>query len=124
MSAHGTVHFNELNTWEPQKAMAFYGKTLGWTFDEMPGPDGTSYILAKSGEAVVAGIFTYTSPFFDGAQDFWLTYIAVDHIDRRCEAARAAGANVRRPPFDVPGFGRIAVLDDATGVTLAFIQSL
>jgi len=122
MSAHGSIFFNELNTWDPQKAMAFYGRTLGWTFDEMPGQGGHAYILAKSGEAVVAGIFTYTSPFFDGAQDFWLTYIAVDDIDRRCEAARAAGAHVRRPPFDVPGFGRIAVLDDATGVTLAFIQ--
>ena len=124
MSAHGSVFFNELNTWEPQKSMAFYGQTLGWTFEEMPGPDGTSYFLAKSGDAVVGGIFTYTSPFFDGADDIWLPYIAVDDIASACTAAGAAGGNVRRPPFDVPGFGRIAVLDDTTGVTLAFIQPL
>ena len=118
----GTVYFNELNTWNPEEAKAFYGDVLGWTFQEVPTGDGQTYILARSGDALAGGIFTYTSPMFDGAQEFWLTYFAVDDIDARCEAAKANGAHVRRPPFDVPGFGRIAVLDDPAGATLAFIQ--
>lgn len=122
MTTHGGIHFCELNTWHPDKAMTFYGQTLGWTFEAMPMGDGPDYHLARANGSVVAGIFAYTSPDFDGLPDVWLTYVAVDDVDARCAAAEAAGATINRAPFDVPGFGRIAVLDDPTGAVIAFIQ--
>ena len=121
MTADGRPHWFELNTWDPEKAKTFYAESFGWTFMEMPVPNAPAYILCKSGEDVVAGIFTLTSPFFDGATDMWLTYFAVEDIDARIEQVAKAGGHVRRPPWDIPGFGRVAVLDDATGATQAWI---
>jgi predicted enzyme related to lactoylglutathione lyase len=34
--------WHELNTWEPEIALAFYGRTLGWKFDSTTLPDGGS----------------------------------------------------------------------------------
>jgi predicted enzyme related to lactoylglutathione lyase len=38
---HGSFHWNELLTRDPEKAKKFYGGTIGWTFGGMPMPDGT-----------------------------------------------------------------------------------
>ena len=40
MADHGTFYWNELMTRDAEKAKAFYGATLGWTFDAMPMPEG------------------------------------------------------------------------------------
>ena len=39
--------WHELNTWEPEIALAFYGRTLGWKFDSTTLPDGGSYWIAR-----------------------------------------------------------------------------
>ena len=57
MAAHGTFLWNELNTRNPDAAKTFYAATLGWTFDGMPMPDGTYWVI-KMGDASVGGIFT------------------------------------------------------------------
>lgn len=44
-----------------------------------------------------------------------MSYIAVDNIDERLELAVAHGGEVIRPPFDVAGIGRIAILRDVGG---------
>ena len=63
MTKHGFIHYNERNTWDPEPLKEFYAKTLGWTFEEIQGaPDTPPYTLCKSGDAVVAGMFTYHSP--------------------------------------------------------------
>ena len=36
MADHGTFYWNELMTRDAEKAKAFCGATLGWTFDAMP----------------------------------------------------------------------------------------
>ena len=54
-SQHGVFHWNELLTNEVEAAKAFYEKTLGWSFDEMPMP-GFTYHIAKAGDQVVGGL--------------------------------------------------------------------
>ena len=53
MAEHGTFYWNELDTHDPKAACAFYGKALGWTFDEMPMPDSsiTSPITSRKAAA-------------------------------------------------------------------------
>jgi len=114
MAEHGVFCWNELMTRDTEKAKAFYGKTLGWTFSEMP-MENDVYTLANLGEKPVAGIFPMTGPEFDGVPEHWMSYIAVDNVDERLELASAHGGTVIRPPFDVPGVGRIAILQDVGG---------
>lgn len=122
MSRHGMVHWNELNTHDSKAAMAFYGAVLGWTFDEMPMGDGSSYWLIKSAGEMVGGIFEMAHPAFDGIPEHWFTHIAVDDIARRVEAVTAHGGTITRPPFVVPGVGTLAVLQAASGSFCAFVQ--
>jgi predicted enzyme related to lactoylglutathione lyase len=48
-------------------------------------------------------------------------YIAVDDIDARVEKAKAAGASVIRPPFEIQGVGRIAILRGPGGAVFALM---
>jgi hypothetical protein len=50
-----------------------------------------------------------------------MAYIAVDDIDARLAKAEANGATVLRPAFDVPGIGRIAILQDPSGGAIGWM---
>ncbi|TYC49430.1 VOC family protein [Rhodobacterales bacterium] len=115
MVGHATFCWNELMTRDVEKARAFYGKCLGWTFSDMPMGDDGVYTIADMGDSQVAGIFPMSGPDFEGVPEHWMSYIAVDDIDERLELAAALGAQILRPPFDVPGVGRIALLKDVGG---------
>lgn len=115
MDQHGSIHWNELNTFAPAKARAFYEAVLGWSFDAVPMEGGT-YLVAKRGDAMVAGIFDMALGGLPPATpSHWLTYIAVDDVDARARQAVEAGGRVLRAPWDVPGVGRVAIIQDAAG---------
>ncbi len=123
MTPHGAFHWNELMTRNVDKAKAFYGETLGWQYESHPMADGGTYTLCKVGETMVAGLFEMEAgPAFDGSPDHWFAYIAVDDIDARIAGVEAAGGEVARPPFDVPGVGRFAVVKDGTGAFIGWIS--
>src|SRR5918993_3252152 len=120
MWSHGTVCWSELNTPDPERAKRFYADAVGWSFDPMPMEGGT-YWVAKAGETTVGGIFEMKGPAFANVPEHWMTYIAVDDIDARVEKAKAAGASVIRPPFEIPGVGRIAILRGPGGAVFALM---
>jgi predicted enzyme related to lactoylglutathione lyase len=69
----------------------------------------------------VAGIFPLSGPEFEGVPEGWMSYLAVDDVDARIEAAKAAGAKVMREPFEVPDVGRIAILQEPGGAGIGWI---
>ncbi|MCS0502331.1 VOC family protein [Ancylobacter mangrovi] len=119
---HGVFVWNELNSRDPEKAMAFYSATLGWRFEPMPMEDGGAYFIAWLGETRVAGLFPLAGPAFESLPAHWFSYIAVDDVDARLEKAVAAGGEALRPAFDVPGVGRIAVVSDTEGAVTGWIS--
>lgn len=120
MAAHGHFHWNELMTRDVEAAKAFYTRTVGWSFDGMPMPEGTYWVAMMDG-APVAGIFTMTDTMFAGMAECWFPYLAVDDIDVRVAAAKAAGATVTREPWHVEGVGRIAILKQPDGATVGWM---
>ncbi|MCP4383771.1 MAG: VOC family protein [Hyphomicrobiales bacterium] len=114
MTEHGTFHWNELHTRNVAKAKDFYGKTLGWTFEDMPMPEMV-YTIIRSGDEMVGGMFEMSGPAFEGMPEHWLSYIAVDDVDKRVQALKDAGGSVMREPWDVEGVGRIAMVADPGG---------
>jgi len=120
MAEHGSFYWNELTTNDVKTAKKFYRATLGWTFDGMKMPTGT-YWVAKSGEKMVGGIFDTTGTDMVDLPEHWLSYIAVDDVDKRVVKAKKAGAKVIRPPFDVPTIGRIAILKQPGGGVVGWI---
>jgi predicted enzyme related to lactoylglutathione lyase len=120
MESHGRFHWNELMTRDVEKAKKFYADTLGWSFEAMPMPDGTYWIATIDGEPV-AGIFDIGGAEYQGVNEMWMPYIAVDDIDARVRQAAQAGAKVMKEPFDVPGVGRIAMLTEPGGAGIGWM---
>ena len=121
MAEHGTFNWNELNTRDVEKAKKFYAKTIGWTFEGMPMEKGT-YWVAKAGDNMVGGIFDMNSIGLPKeVPEHWMSYLAVDDVDKRLAEAKKAGATVIREPFDVPGTGRIAILKEPGGAVVGWM---
>ena len=118
---HGTLYWNELMARNVEGAKTFYADTMGWSFDAMPMPGGGSYWVAKMGEQPVAGIFDIGGAEFNGMQEGWMPYIAVDNVDARTAKAVKAGAKVMKPAFDVPGVGRIVILTEPGGAGIGWM---
>jgi predicted enzyme related to lactoylglutathione lyase len=119
--SHGQFHWNELMTRDVARAKKFYGDAMGWTFQSMPMPDGGTYWLANVGDTPVAGIFEISGPGYEGVPESWMSYIAVDDIDARVKKATKAGAKVMKPAFDVPGVGRIVILEEPGGAGVGWM---
>ena len=124
MAGHGMVQWNELNTHDSAAARTFYGAVLGWTFDEMPMGDGSSYWIIRSAGEMVGGIFEMVNPAFAGIPEHWFTHFAVDDLRKRIETVRDNGGTVTREPFEVPGVGTLAVVQAASGSHCAFVEPL
>ena len=119
---HGTVWWSELMTRDVDAAREYYARVCGWDFDEMP-MDGGAYLVAMAHGKPVAGLMDMTG--LDGMEDVpphWFTYLAVDDLDVAMDAHRAHGGQVMRPPFDVDGVGRIAIVADPTGAAVGIMR--
>ena len=121
MSGHGVFFWNELLSEKVDAARQFYEATLGWTFDEMEMPNGGTYLVAMSEGKPVGGIIPMDSSMPGGDTSRWFAYIAVDDIDARLAGVEANGGKVTNPPFDVPGVGRIAIIEDPSGAPVGWM---
>ena len=119
--AHGTFIWNELVTQDVEKAKAFYATTMGWTYDRFPMADGEAYWIIKLGEQRVGGMYVFKSPDGVTIPDFWLPYIAVDDVDASVKQAVAKGAKLMKPIFEVPNIGRMAMLSEPGGASVAWM---
>ncbi len=117
---HGHFHWNELMTQDAEGAKAFYSETIGWTFNDMPMPDGV-YHVAMDGEKAVGGVFEMKGPEYKGEAAHWMSYLEVDDVDARVKKAVSAGAKIVRPAFDVPQVGRIALIEQPDGAKIGWI---
>lgn len=118
---HGKFVWNELNTHNVEAAKKFLATTFGWTFEGMP-MDGYTYWVAKKGDERVGGIFDLGSmKGCENVPEHWLSYVAVEDVDALYKKALAAGGKDGRAPFDVPGVGRIGILQQPGGSVLAMI---
>jgi len=116
MQTHGAFSWVEYQGQDASAARAFYEGVLGWTVTDMPMQDGSSYAGILLGEQPIGGFSPKPAP-----TSSWLAYVTVDDVDARTRAATKAGAKVLAEPFSAPGVGRIAVIEDPFGATLAFI---
>ncbi len=114
--------WHELNTWEPEIALAFYGQTLGWKFEPADLPDGAAYWIASKDGKLVGGVFGLTEPDYSGIPSHWMTYMSVADIDRAETDTASAGGEIMRPATRVPGVGRLAVVADSSGVLIGLIE--
>jgi len=123
MARHAPLNhwWHELNTWEPEQAISFYERTLGWKFEAASLPGGDYWIAHKDG-VPVGGIFALSAPQYDGIPSHWMTYMAVRDIDEAEHNTAFAGGEVTRPATIVPGVGKLAVVTDSSGAMVGLIE--
>jgi uncharacterized protein len=114
--------WHELNTWEPEMALAFYGRTLGWQFEPMALPDGQAYWVAKKDGRLVGGVFELTAPENEGVPTHWMTYLSVANMSDAEGQTCLAGGEMMRPPVKIPGVGKLALMADASGAMIGLIE--
>lgn len=116
----GTLCWNELGTNDTQKAGEFYSTLFGWTRETHQfGP--MEYTMFQNGDRGAGGMFKIT-PEMGPIPPHWLVYIAVDDCDATVQKAAELGASVMKPPDDIPGVGRFAILTDPQGAGFAVIK--
>jgi predicted enzyme related to lactoylglutathione lyase len=113
----GTWCWNELYTQDTAKSVAFYSGLAGFTEKAMDMPTGTYHVLSFDGKER-AGVMKAPMPM----PQAWMPYVQVSTTDQSVEKAKKLGAKVHVPGEDVPGVGRIAVLEDTQGGWIGLLQ--
>jgi predicted enzyme related to lactoylglutathione lyase len=111
----GTFVWYDVMTTDTKAAEAFYRKVVGWTAQDS-GMSDRSYTIVSTGPTMIGGIMPIPEEARAmGARPTWMGYIGVDDVDAYAAKVKAAGGVVHRPPEDIPGVGRFAVVADPHG---------
>lgn len=114
----GRFFWNELHTTDPDTALAFYEKVVGYSHRSADmGGGGTYHLLSASGTDR-AGVTAQDA----GVAPHWLPYVHVEDVDATLARARRLGATLSVDPADIPGIGRFGVLVDPVGASLAVMK--
>lgn len=122
----GSFSWAELATTDTAAAKAFYTALFGWTFTDGPmgpGPEDVYTRLQLEGRDVGALYPMMKDQQAHGVPPFWLCYVTVASADATAQKAKALGGRVIAEPFDVQDYGRMAILQDSSGATLAVWQA-
>ena len=119
----GMFSWTDLATTDQDAAKKFYGALFGWSTVDVPMGEGATYTMCKLGEHDAAAI----SPMNDvqkkmNAPPHWTCYFTVADVDATAKKVEPAGGKLIVPPFDVMDVGRMAVVADGAGGTLAIWQ--
>jgi len=113
----GTFSWVELLTSDADAAKAFYAELMGWTYEDLPLPEGGSYTMVLKDGKRVAGLHQPAPE--NAGPPAWLSYVTVEDADAAVERAKELGATTLAGPFDVMDAGRMAVLQDSQGAVFA-----
>ncbi len=107
---------------DPPAAARFYAGLLGWELqDSMPPNSRGHYFVARVQGRDVAAVSSLAGD--EATRAAWNTYIWVDNADETARRVEQAHGRVLTAPFDVPGAGRMAECQDASGARFRLWQA-
>ena len=121
----GRIIWHDLFTKDLKRSMDFYGHVAGWTYvtehatDFAWGGGEKDFVLALRDNEAGAGITDTPPNLLDG----WIAYIEVPDVDATTILAEKLGGRIVRKPFEVPGVGRNALLNDPNGARFGLALS-
>jgi uncharacterized protein len=118
----GEICWRELRTRDLAAAVDFYSKLFGWTL-EQSSLTPTPYKEIIVGNEAAGGMMAIDESWGpEPPPSHWACYIAVANADETAAKITENGGQVRVPPFDAPGVGRMAMVADPSGADFAIIQ--
>lgn len=109
---------------DTKAARRFYCEVVGWSAQDSPAP-GMDYTVFLVKDQGIAGLLPITDDARRaGVPPMWMGYIAVDDVDEAAKRLEQEGGKVHRPPTDVPGIIRFAVVADPQGAGFIIAKGL
>jgi predicted enzyme related to lactoylglutathione lyase len=115
----GSLVWNELLTTDVEKAGAFYSALFDWSPNATPTPNGTYYSFMVDDWGM--GGMMAIAPEMGPMPSSWLVYFGTDNVDASVTRATELGGKLMMPAMDMPGVGRMALLQDPTGAVFYVI---
>ena len=118
----GQFFWYDVVTTDTKAAAKFYGAVVGWGSQDAS-TSGQDYTLFTANGVPVAGLMPIPEQA-KGMPPAWLGYIWADDVDALCARLEKEGGKVLRPPTDVPGIIRFAVVADPQGAGFLLAKGL
>ena len=119
--APGTFCWAELGTNDEAGARSFYAELFDWQTEISPmGAGMGDYTTLRKRGKDVGGLYKlFPEQVEQGVPPNWLPYVSVASAEAAAARAAELGGTVLSPAIDVLDIGRLAVLQDPVGATLA-----
>jgi len=121
VNAPGALCWNELNTRDPEGAMAFYEGLLGWSFEKNEQNAGGDYWMIHNGGNMNGGVRRMGDEMPAEVPAFWLPYFATESVADTLGKVESGGGGVMMPRTEFPQ-GALAVARDPAGATFALFE--
>jgi hypothetical protein len=119
----GAFCWIELSTTEQNAAKSFYSSLFGWASQDFPmGPNDFYTMFQLEGRYTAAAYTMRPEQRSQGVPPHWMIYVSVESADAAASRAAQLGGKVLSGPCDVYDAGRMAVVEDPTGVVFALWQ--
>lgn len=119
---HGKFVWYELMTTDTAGAESFYRSVIGWGARDSGQPGMAYTMLTVAGNAIGGMMALPEDACKAGARPGWVGYVWARDVDATAAQVKAAGGAVHRPPADIPGVGRFAVVADPQGAAFALFK--
>jgi uncharacterized protein len=122
LNTFGALCWNELDTGEPLRSVAYYRELFGYTTrSRTDSPTAAPYTLLMLGDVPVAGVLELDNQWPNIVPSKWVTYLSVADLDGAVARVGALGGMPTVGPVDSP-YGRLQLVKDVGGHTLCLIQ--
>lgn len=125
VNEHGTLFWNELLTDDTAAAGTFYAEVFGWRTETSETPNGpyTSFWAEGNVEGNAAGGMMPKNQGMGPIPNYWGVYFTVDDVEATLSAVKDNGGQVLMQPMDLPGIGRMAVVQDPQGAVMTVMKT-
>jgi len=119
-----TFCWADLVTIDANAAKKFYKTVFNWSAIDVPAGENQTYtMLQKDGKNVCALYAMDKERQQQSEPPFWQSYVAVKDIDAIIKKVIKLEGKIILSPFDIFDYGRMSVIQDPTGASLALWQA-
>lgn len=121
---HGEFCWTEFAVDDLETSKAFYANVFGWEYKPSNATEagGFEYLEFGTNPRNSGAIYQINPDWYEGnpPPPHRMVYIAVEDVDETASRAFDLGAKIVKPPMDIPNTGRMCIVNDPTGATIAF----
>lgn len=119
----GTVGWIDLTVPNAEETRDFYTAVVGWKHEGCDMGGYQDYVMSppEAGATPAAGI-CHARGANAGLPACWLVYFIVEDLDAAAAKVAMNGGTIVRPPAEMGGYGRFAVIRDPSGAACVIFQ--